>query len=134
MPTHYTINQKHNTIKVHETNKPVVNHVILNGHDIGNGWKRYMVQLEQGDTADNPASTKGPLYGPGFVVYDVAPSGITVREFDNAGQWYPNLLGSKEAEKLREIIRDARQVAQEEGCQAVYTALYEDPAISLGNF
>lgn len=65
------------------------------GHDIDDGWTRHMVQLDEGDTADNPASTKGPLYGPGFVVYDRHRTSITVREFDSPADFYNSMRSTQ---------------------------------------
>ena len=51
--------------------------------DLGDGWTRRYVELHQGDTADNAASTKHPVTGPAFVIYDQAPDGgITQRQYD----------------------------------------------------
>jgi len=41
----------------------------------GTGWRRAAVQLDDEDTAVNPASTKHVLYGPGWVQYNQAPDG-----------------------------------------------------------
>jgi hypothetical protein len=65
------------------------------GHDIGEGWTRHLVQLDMGDTADNPASTKGPLHGPGFVVYDCHRTGISVREFDSPDDFYNGMRSTQ---------------------------------------
>lgn len=48
----------------------------LEWRDLGNGWSEASVTLREGDTATNPASTKGPLYGPAKVTYQKAPGGI----------------------------------------------------------
>jgi hypothetical protein len=50
--------------------------------DIGQGYTIAGIVLGEGETAWNPASTKGPLYGPGVVEYVMHPTGITVYEFD----------------------------------------------------
>jgi hypothetical protein len=71
------------------------------GHDLGEGWTRYIVQLAKGDTADNPSSTKRPLYGPAFVVYDVAHTGITTHVHKDAGEFYDALY---EAEHQRRSL------------------------------
>lgn len=47
--------------------------------DKGNGWTFAEVDLAKGETAWNPTSGKGPLHGPVKVVYEIHPSGITVR-------------------------------------------------------
>ena len=39
------------------------------------GWKRATVLLLRGDTAWNPASTKGVIYGPATVTYERGPDG-----------------------------------------------------------
>lgn len=48
--------------------------------DLGDtGWTRAAVVLDAGESADNPASTKGPIYGPAIVTYDrYADGGIRV--------------------------------------------------------
>jgi len=69
------------------------------GHTLGNGWTRHIVELAEGDTADNPCSTKGPIYGPAFVTYDCHRSGITVHVDNNAGEFYDALY---ETRKQRE--------------------------------
>lgn len=75
------------------------------GHSLGDGWTRHIVQLAKGDTADNPASTKGPIYGPAFVVYDCHRSGISVAVLDSAGEFYDQLRPSKaDREHAAEII------------------------------
>ena len=50
--------------------------------DIGGGFTIAGVELQRGDTTWNPASTKGPLYGPSLVEYVMHYSGIQVHEFD----------------------------------------------------
>lgn len=86
--THYTIDKDHSTIESMETNKPKVKHRYIPGHSLGGGWTRHIVELAEGDTADNPASTKGPIYGPAFVVYDCHKTGITVHVHDDASEFY----------------------------------------------
>jgi hypothetical protein len=39
------------------------------------GWKRGSITLDTGDSIDNPASTKRPIYGPCTVTVDIAPDG-----------------------------------------------------------
>lgn len=79
--------------------------VYVPGHDIGNGWTRHMVQIAKGDTADNPSSTKGPIYGPAFIVYDVHASGIRTQLFDTPGQFYA-ALGEFAIERYKQGDRD----------------------------
>ena len=51
--------------------------------DIGGGYQRVVIDLGPQDSASNPASTKGPIYGPATVGYLIAPSGsITVKVAD----------------------------------------------------
>jgi hypothetical protein len=52
------------------------------GVDVGGGWTVAGVLLDCGDTAWNPASTKGPLCGPSMVEYRIHHSGIDVVEVD----------------------------------------------------
>ena len=52
---------------------------------IGGNFSISGLVLQRGDTAWNPASTKGPLYGPGLVEYELHPSGIRVFETDLTG-------------------------------------------------
>lgn len=47
----------------------------LTWRDLGNGWTEATVWVAEGSTADNPASTKGPLYGPARITYQRAPDG-----------------------------------------------------------
>lgn len=77
--THYTINKDGEG-------------TYIVGHSLGNGWTRQIVELERGDTADNPASTKGPIYGPGVVVYDTSASGITATHYNDAGEFYDAII------------------------------------------
>lgn len=115
MPTHFTINKDHRTIEVRETDKPIVKHCYVPGHDLGAGWTRHLVQLEEGDTADNPASSKGPIYGPCFLCYDVARSGINVGVYDDAGGFYRDLT----KHTLRKLRR-AHEVSQGKGDQGAF--------------
>jgi hypothetical protein len=95
---HYTIyNCDGKAIEVSWQDAPVEAHYVP-GHDIGNGWRRHIVQLNAGDTATNPASTKRPLFGPGFIVYDVAPSGITAHEYNDSAEFY-DAIGKDEIPK-----------------------------------
>lgn len=75
------------------------------GHDLGGGYTRHLVQLAEGDTADNPASSKGPLYGPAFVCYDVHRSGIDVGMYSGPGEFYDDIY---DARRKREAMREAR--------------------------
>lgn len=50
--------------------------------DLGDRWTLAEIQLAKDETAWNPLSTKGPIYGPQAVQYVMHPSGITVRLFD----------------------------------------------------
>src|SRR4051812_9742699 len=50
--------------------------------DVGGGWTVAGLLLDRGDTAWNPASTKGPLYGPSMVEYRLHHTGIDVVEVD----------------------------------------------------
>jgi hypothetical protein len=52
----------------------------LDWQDIGKGWTRARVELAEGDSAVNPASTKeeNVLRGPMVVEYDRSRSGISV--------------------------------------------------------
>lgn len=88
---HYTINEERRGAARATESKPTV---FVPGHSLGAGWVRHIVELQHGDTADNPASTKGPLYGPSVLVYDVAPSGTTVHEYDSAKGFYDSLKGA----------------------------------------
>ena len=96
MPTHFTIDQDHRTIETRETGLPIVYHHILNGHDLGGGYTRYLVQMAEGDTADNPCSTKGPIYGPAFVCYDVHRSGISVQIYNDPGEFYDDIYAARQ--------------------------------------
>jgi len=95
MPTHFTIRKDNSTIAVYETDKPTVKHCYVPGHDLGSGYTRHLVQLEEGDTADNPASTKGPIYGPCFICYDVHRSGISVGVYSNPGEFYDDIYNTR---------------------------------------
>jgi hypothetical protein len=50
--------------------------------DHGNGWSFAGIVLKRGETAWNPASTKGPIHGPGLVEYHMHYTGIKVYEED----------------------------------------------------
>lgn len=50
--------------------------------DVGYGRTVTELALAEGETAWNPASTKGPLFGPSTLVYDNHVSGITIHEFN----------------------------------------------------
>jgi hypothetical protein len=50
--------------------------------DLGGSWQFFGVVLKRGETAWNPASTKGPLYGPSLVEYRMHYTGIEVHEED----------------------------------------------------
>lgn len=50
--------------------------------DVGGGWSITGLLLARGDTAWNPASTKGPLYGPSLLEYRLHHSGIDIMEHD----------------------------------------------------
>lgn len=50
--------------------------------DIGHNWSVTAVVLKRGETAWNPASTKGPLFGPSLLEYNMHTSGIEVHEED----------------------------------------------------
>lgn len=39
------------------------------------GSSRAVIGLDTGDTVDNPASTKSPIYGPAVVTFDHYPDG-----------------------------------------------------------
>jgi len=43
----------------------------------GEGWSEAHVELGKDDTAWNPGSTKYPIYGPAYVVYERHRSGIS---------------------------------------------------------
>ena len=43
--------------------------------DLGGGWETATVNLDSGDFAVNPSSTKGDLCGPATVTYNKGPSG-----------------------------------------------------------
>lgn len=89
---HYTISKSDPAVDSYTDG---VRYVV--GHDIGGGWTRHIVQLDKGDTADNPASTKGPIHGPGLVVYDRHHTGITVHEYDNADGFYADVVKNAKA-------------------------------------
>lgn len=84
-PTHYTID----ATRAREHADAVT---YVPGHSLGAGWVRHICELNIADTADNPASTKGPIYGPCVVVYDVSPSGIRARQYDDAAGFYADLV------------------------------------------
>ncbi len=46
--------------------------------DLGEGWSIASLVLMRRDTAWNPCSTKGPIYGPGLVEFHMHFTGITV--------------------------------------------------------
>jgi hypothetical protein len=48
--------------------------------DVGEGYFMAGLVLHRGDTAWNPASTKGPLYGPSLVEYELHFTGIRIYE------------------------------------------------------
>lgn len=50
--------------------------------DFGDGYSLAPVVLQRGETAWNPASTKGPLFGPSLIEYRFTPSNIEVFKED----------------------------------------------------
>lgn len=100
MAKHFTLNQHQHGMHGNGVNGDIEVHWIP-PHDIGHGWKRHMVQLEEGDSADNPSSTKSLLYGPCFVVYDVAKTGIRTSTFDTPEEWYELMYESMKEFKAR---------------------------------
>lgn len=74
------------------------------GHSVGS-WRRHIVELAEGDTADNPASTGFYLSGPALIVYDVAPDGgINTTIFDNALDFYKRFKTEIPVEDIEAII------------------------------
>lgn len=51
-----------------------------NAEDVGDGYKLTEISLGRGETAWNPLSTKGPLFGPGNIAYLIHASGINVTQ------------------------------------------------------
>ncbi len=84
--THYTLSRSAPIESVEDGVKTKFVYVV--GHSLGNGWTRHIVELQEGETADNPASTKGPLYGPALVVYDVSRTNIHVHVHKDAEEFY----------------------------------------------
>jgi hypothetical protein len=56
--------------------------VLANAHDRGHGWATTTVELKDGETAWNPASTKSAITGPAHLEYDIAPDGGVVLTID----------------------------------------------------
>lgn len=50
--------------------------VLRNSFQIGDGWKLTLVELQNGDTAYMPGSTKKHIQGPAFLMYQISGSGI----------------------------------------------------------
>jgi hypothetical protein len=46
------------------------------------GFQYVVVRLDDGDTMENPASTKHVIYGPGLWLWELHDSGNVVREYD----------------------------------------------------
>lgn len=49
---------------------------------VDGAWEITALVLKDGETAWNPASTKGPLHGPALVEYEMHPTSIRVIEED----------------------------------------------------
>lgn len=120
---HYTLNSP-SVIKAADSRS-----VHIPGHSLGEGWTRHIVELTEGDTADNPASTKSPLYGPGFIVYDVAKTGITVREFDDAGPFYDSIVRGSTLATAAVAVLDS-----EGGIASMGELSSEVKALGMGDF
>ena len=64
------------------------NDILERALPIGNGYTETVLELEEGDTADNPASTKWVFAGPGTVGYLIHPSGTQVHADESVGRRY----------------------------------------------
>jgi hypothetical protein len=51
----------------------------------GTGWRRASIALDKGEGAENPASTKTPIWGPCTITYDQAPDGGITAHLDYEG-------------------------------------------------
>jgi hypothetical protein len=100
---HYTITQSEQDID--PARIPEAQVQFVPGHDLGGGYTRHLVELGEGDTSSNPASTKGPILGPCFVCYDRHRTGISVQIYKDAGGFYDDIF---ETRKQREAMRAAR--------------------------
>ncbi|MDE8647639.1 hypothetical protein PXH69_21930 [Rhodococcus qingshengii] len=58
------------------------------GEDIGEGWKKAVITLAEGDSAYSGVSSKWDYSGPGVVVYRMHPSGWEISPSDGAGRRY----------------------------------------------
>jgi hypothetical protein len=73
-------------------------------HDVGADRTRQLVQLGEGDSADNPSSSQRPFHGPAFVVYDNDGSGVTARVFDGPAGFYADLERRTHAQAEHESL------------------------------
>lgn len=89
------------------------------GHSLGGGYTRHIAQLAEGDTADNPASSKGPIYGPCVVVYDVAPSGIQIHVDEDASAFYKS-VNEGAVEGIMMKLRSAHRKNKGKGDQGAH--------------
>lgn len=122
MGKHYTIDKKYEGRAglAIEGNEPVY----VPGHSLGEGWTRHIVELAKGDTADNPASTKGPLYGPGFVTYDISPQGTTAYEEDSCKGFYEAIFRGR-VQREFDLLKRIRAALEGDSNDAEHDALVD---------
>jgi hypothetical protein len=112
---HYTIRRDNHPTATTASGRTIgtVQHQYVPGHSLGDGWTRHIVELGEGDTADNPLSTKGPIYGPAFVVYDCHKTGITVHLHESAEEFYKAIWRVPFPDAEQDPMRlDGKTVAQ----------------------
>lgn len=115
---HYTINKNRRNEQVRmKLGDADVQYVP--GHSLGEGWTRHIVELAEGDTADNPGSTKHPVYGPCVMVYDVARSGITGTQYNDSAGFY-KAIRDFDDERVIHKLKQAHEAAQGKGDQGAF--------------
>lgn len=106
-PLHYSIDvQDRDCTAITADGRRVI---YVPGHSLGGGWTRQIVELCDGDSADNPSSTKAPLYGgtgkPQLVVYDTAPDGgVRTIIYDSVKDFYASLFNAPPVDAMQAIV------------------------------
>ncbi|CAM4326235.1 Minor tail protein [Nocardia ninae] len=52
--------------------------ILASAEDLGEGWKKAVVVLKEGDSAHSPLSSKWDFQGAGEITYKIHPSGVDV--------------------------------------------------------
>lgn len=94
---HYTINKDWNhpnnaARRKEQRMDGITEYCYVPGHAFATYWVRRIVELQEGDTADNPAATGFYISGPCVVVYETSPDGrISSNTYARASDFYREL-------------------------------------------